>query len=228
MSHFDTVVKLAPGFELLGETSLSKAIAFHKEKQIYTLQFHVEVEHSQFGKQILENFVFKIVQAKKQWQMENIVQTKIQQIKQLVGKEKVLLGVSGGVDSSVVATLLNKTIGKQLIPVFIDNGLMRKNESAQIKEVFAKKLKMNLVVVKASKCFLDKLKNVKEPEKKRKIIGKLFIQEFEKVKKRFKNVRFLAQGTIYPDIIESAGNNGVAHTIKSHHNVGGLPFKRLI
>ena len=225
MSHFDSVVNLAPGFELIGKTNLSNAIAFNKEKQIYTIQFHAEVEYSEFGKKMLENFVFKIVKAKNEWKIQNIAKNKIDEIKKIVKNEKVLLGLSGGVDSSVVAALLNKAIDKQLIPVFIDTGLMRKNEVLEVKKVFEQKLKMKLIVVDASKQFFNSLLNVEDPEKKRKIIGKLFIDEFEKVKSRFQDIKFLAQGTIYPDIIESSGKNGVAHVIKSHHNVGGLPEK---
>ena len=223
MSHFDTVVDLAPGFELVAKTKLSNAITANVDKKIYTIQFHPEVVNTEFGTKMIENFLFNVSKLEKSWEISNIAQEKIEEAKKIIGKDKVILGLSGGVDSSVVAALLHKAIGDQLIPVFIDNGLLRKNETESVKELFEKHLKMNLQVIDAKDNFYKALKGLEEPESKRKAIGKVFIDEFTAAKKNFSDAKFLAQGTIYPDVIESAGTNGTAHVIKSHHNVGGLP-----
>lgn len=223
MSHFDTVTKLAPGFKLLGKTKLSNAISANEDKKIYTTQFHPEVNNTEFGKQMIENFLFKISKLKPTWKMNNIAEEKINEAKNTIKDDHVILGLSGGVDSSVVAALLHKAIGKNLTSVFIDNGLLRKNEVEKVQKLFKDGLKLNLVTIDAKENFYKALKGITDPEQKRKAIGRVFVEEFTKVKKQFSNAKFLAQGTIYPDIIESAGVNGTAHVIKSHHNVGGLP-----
>ena len=223
MSHFDTVTKLAPGFELLGKTDLSNAISANKDKKIYTTQFHPEVDHSVFGRKMISNFLFNIAELKPEWKISNIAEEKIEEARKTIGDDKVILGLSGGVDSSVVALLLHKAVGDQLVPIFIDNGLLRKNEVEQVKETFEKNLNIKLHVIDAKQNFYNELKGKIDPEDKRKAIGKVFIDEFTKAKINFKDAKFLAQGTIYPDIIESAGIHGTAKVIKSHHNVGGLP-----
>lgn len=223
MSHFDSVVELAPGFEVIATTDLCNAITANKAKKIYTTQFHPEVEHTTCGHQMLHNFLFEIAHLRKSWYADGIAKNKIKMIKEKVGNEKVILGLSGGVDSTVLAALLHEAIGDNLIPIFIDNGLLRKDEVEQVINTFKNELKIDLHVVDAKKEFYSALKGITDPEQKRKAIGKVFIEEFTKAKKKFSNAKFLAQGTIYPDIIESAGVNGVAKVIKSHHNVGGLP-----
>jgi len=226
MSHGDHVLKMPAQFEILAKTGNSPiAVMKHKEKQFYGLQFHPEVHHSIDGKQFLENFVFKIAGCKSNWTTDNFIDAMLTDIKAKVGKEQVLLGLSGGVDSSVVAALLHKAIGKQLVCVFVDTGLLRYNEAKEVEELFKDNLSINLISVNASKFFLDKLKGVTEPEKKRKIIGAAFIDVFEKEAKKLGQVKFLAQGTLYPDVIESVSFKGPSATIKSHHNVGGLPEK---
>jgi GMP synthase (glutamine-hydrolysing) len=227
MSHGDHISKVPAGFEVIANTPKAPFAAIANEKQkIYGVQFHPEVEHSLDGRQILKNFVIEIAGCKPNWSMKNFKKEEIAEIKKIVGKNHVICGLSGGVDSSVVAALINEAIGKQLTCIFVDHGLLRKGEGAQVKEVFAKKFKTNLVYVDASKLFLSKLKGVSDPEKKRKIIGKTFIEVFDKESAKIKNATFLAQGTLYPDVIESSHpNKGASHTIKSHHNVGGLPKK---
>lgn len=223
MSHFDTVVKLAPGFELIAKTDMCNAMTGNAEKRIYTIQFHPEVTNTEFGFKMLENFIFKIANLKADWQIGDIVKDKIAHAKEVIGNEKVILGLSGGVDSSVVAALLNKAIGDQLIPIFIDNGLLRKNEMEEVKKTFEEGLGLHLHIIDAKERFYEALKGLTDPEDKRKAIGRVFIEEFTNAKKMHSEAKFLAQGTIYPDVIESAGINGTAHVIKSHHNVGGLP-----
>ena len=225
MSHGDSVKKIPTCFEVIAKTKSAPYAAIADEKRkIYGVQFHPEVVHSVDGKKMIENFVINIAGCKSEWTMKNFKKEEIINIKKIVGKNQVICGLSGGVDSSVVAALINEAIGKQLTCIFVDHGLLRKGEGAQVKEVFAKKFKTNLVYVDASKLFLSKLKGVSDPEQKRKIIGKTFIEVFDKESAKIKNAIFLAQGTLYPDVIESSHpNKGESHTIKSHHNVGGLP-----
>ena len=190
----------------------------------YGVQFHPEVTHTNKGKILLSNFVFLICKMKKNWSLKNQKLRLINEIKKQVGKNKVICGLSGGVDSSVVAKLLSNAIGKNLICIFVNNGLLRKNEEIQVINTFKKKFKMNLIYVNAENEFINKLKNISDPEKKRKIIGNLFIKIFERYAKKIKNIKFLAQGTLYPDLIESKSVTGSQTSkIKSHHNVGGLP-----
>ncbi len=225
MSHGDHISKIPTGFKTIANTPKAPFAAIADEKnKIYGVQFHPEVEHTLDGRKIIKNFVIEIAGCKPTWSMKNFKNEEILAIKKIVGKKRVICGLSGGVDSSVVAALINEAIGKQLTCIFVDHGLLRKNEGAQVKEVFGKKFKTNLVYVDASKLFLSKLKGVSDPEKKRKIIGKTFIEVFDAEAKKIKDADFLAQGTLYPDVIESSHpNKGASHTIKSHHNVGGLP-----
>lgn len=227
MSHGDHISKIPTGFEVIANTPKAPFAAIANEKRkIYGVQFHPEVEHSLDGRQILKNFVLEIAKCKASWSMKDFKKDEILEIRKIVGKKQVICGLSGGVDSSVVAALINEAIGKQLTCIFVDHGLLRKGEGAQVKEVFAKKFKTNLVYVDASKLFLSKLKGVFDPEKKRKIIGRTFIEVFDRESAKIKDAEFLAQGTLYPDVIESSHpNKGASHTIKSHHNVGGLPKK---
>lgn len=227
MSHGDRVESIPAGFKVIAKTDHAPFAAIeNKAKKIYGVQFHPEVSHSLDGKLMIKNFVIDIAKCKADWTMKNFKQEKIAEIKKIVGDKKVICGLSGGVDSSVAATLINQAIGKQLTCIFVDHGLLRKNEAKQVKEVFAKHSRLNLVYVDASKLFLAKLKSVNDPEKKRKIIGKTFISVFNQEAAKIKGAKFLAQGTLYPDVIESLHpNSGTSQTIKSHHNVGGLPKK---
>ena len=225
MSHGDQVSKLAPGFEKIASSDTCEfAASQNLEKNIYTVQFHPEVRNSEHGIQMLKNFVFEICHAKANWSMASFIDMKVEEIRQQVKDDKVLLALSGGVDSSVVAALLHKAIGKQLYCMFIDHGLLRKGEAESVMEMFGKNMQLNLTKIDASKKFLDKLKGVSDPEQKRKIIGNEFVYTFdEEVKKLVagENIKWLAQGTLYTDVIESGTKT--AQTIKSHHNVGGLP-----
>ena len=227
MSHSDIVYKVPKNFKVIASSKNSKfAIIGNLIKKIYGVQFHPEVSHTVNGKTIIKNFLFNICKIKKNWLPKNQKINLINEIKKQVGNNKVVCGLSGGVDSSVVALILNKAIGKNLTCIFVNNGLLRKNEAKQVLTDFKKKLNINLVYVNAEKQFLKKLYNVKDPEKKRKIIGNLFIKIFEKHSKKIKKVKFLAQGTLYPDLIESKSVTGsTTSKIKSHHNVGGLPKK---
>ena len=227
MSHADQVVKIPKNFKKIASSKNSKfTIIENKVKNFYGVQFHPEVTHTINGKKILKNFLFLICKIKKNWSLKNQKIKLIQDVKKQVGHDKVICALSGGVDSSVVAQLLNKAIGKNLTCIFVNTGLLRKNEETQVINTFKKKLKINLVYVNAEKLFLNKLKNVYDPEKKRKIIGNLFIKIFENYANKIKNVKFLAQGTLYPDLIESKSVTGSQTSkIKSHHNVGGLPKK---
>lgn len=222
MSHMDYIDKAPDGFAILAKTASCPVAAFgNDEKKIYGVQFHPEVQHTAGGQRLLEHFLFDICGAKGDWDMNDYAKQSIEAIREKVGNKKVLLALSGGVDSSVCAVLLHKAIGKNLTCVFVDTGLMRKYEPEEVENVFKKQFDMNLVHVKAEQRFLEKLAGVTEPEKKRKIIGEEFIRVFEEEAKKIGKVDFLAQGTIYPDVVESGV--GDAALIKSHHNVGGLP-----
>ena len=225
MSHGDHVSKLPRGFKICATTGNSPIAAFyHPTKKIFGLQFHPEVTHTPQGKKILKNFVRDISDCKGLWNSRNIIDRAVSEIRDQVGGQEVLLGLSGGVDSAVVAALLSKAIGNQLTCIFVDNGLLRLNEGDQVMETFKGKFGIKVKRANAGNQFLRDLKGKKDPEKKRKAIGKTFIDVFLKEAKRNKKIQWLAQGTIYPDVIESAGTkNGSAHVIKSHHNVGGLP-----
>ena len=227
MSHADQVSKNPKNFKIVASSKSSKLTVIENVKdKFYGVQFHPEVTHTKKGKILLRNFLFLICKVKKNWSLKDQKVRLIEEIKTQVKNDKVICGLSGGVDSSVVAQLLSKAIGKNLTCIFVNNGLLRKNEATQVVNTFKKKLKINLIYVNAEKEFITKLKNVSDPEKKRKIIGNLFIKIFEKEAQKFKNVKFLAQGTLYPDIIESRSATGSKTSkIKSHHNVGGLPKK---
>ena len=222
MSHGDAVTEIPEGFHLVGDSVDCPFAAMEDtKKNFYGIQFHPEVRHTVYGNDILKNFAFSICGAKGDWSMANFVDMQIAQIRETVGDRKVLLGLSGGVDSSVVGVLLQKAIGDQLTCIFVDHGLLRKGESDQVMEMLGGKFGLNIIRVDASKRFLDLLAGVDDPEKKRKIIGNEFVHVFDDEASKLKGVDFLAQGTLYTDIIESGTET--AQTIKSHHNVGGLP-----
>ena len=227
MSHADQVSKLPRGFIVVASSKNSKyTIIENRKKNLFGVQFHPEVTHTNKGKILLKNFVLRICKAKKNWSPKYQKVKLINDVRKEVGNEKVICALSGGVDSSVVAQLLSKAVGKKLICIFVNTGLLRKNEEKQVLNTFKKKLKINLIYVNAKNEFITKLKNVSDPEKKRKIIGNLFIKIFERYANKIKNVKFLAQGTLYPDLIESKSVTGSQTSkIKSHHNVGGLPKK---
>jgi GMP synthase (glutamine-hydrolysing) len=225
MSHGDKVTEMPAGFELMASTeSCPIAGMYCEEKDFYGVQFHPEVTHTLQGKRIFEHFVLELSGCKPLWTPANIVEDAINKVREQVGTDKVLLGLSGGVDSSVVAALLHKAIGDQLTCVFVDNGLLRKDEGDQVMDMFAKNMGVKVIRADAEDLFLGKLKGEADPEQKRKIIGNTFIEVFDTEAAKLKDVKWLAQGTIYPDVIESAAaKTGKAHVIKSHHNVGGLP-----
>jgi GMP synthase (glutamine-hydrolysing) len=227
MSHEDAVVKLPRKFKIIASTKNSNlTIIENSESKIYGVQFHPEVTHTDNGLQIFKNFLFLICKIKKKWKISSQKNRLIKVIQNLVGNDKVICALSGGVDSSVVALLINKAIKKNLVCIMVDTGLMRKNEFNYTYNIFKKKYRLNVKLIDASKLFLKKLNNITDPEKKRKIIGNLFIKIFEKESKKYKNIKYLAQGTLYPDIIESRSSSGSKTSkIKSHHNVGGLPKK---
>ncbi len=225
MSHGDKVTAMPPGFKLMASTEACPIAAMADEdRRFYAVQFHPEVTHTRQGTKVLHRFVREIAGARGDWNMPDYVSEAVRQIKDQVGKEEVILGLSGGVDSSVAAALIHKAIGEQLTCVFVDHGLLRLDEAKQVMETFAKHMHVKVVHVDAAEEFLSSLKNISDPEEKRKIIGKLFVDVFQRESKKLKGAKWLAQGTIYPDVIESAGaKTKKATTIKSHHNVGGLP-----
>jgi len=222
MSHGDYVKKLPKDFKPTSRSENGLISSFESPKNnIYGVQFHPEVNHTEYGTKIINNFLFKVCKIKNKWKIGSFIEEKIADIRQQVGNEKALCAMSGGVDSAVAAYLVNNAIGKKLVCVHIDNGLMRKNESKEIVKFFSKKL--NLKFIDASEIFLSRLKGISDPEVKRKIIGKTFIDVFQKYAKSIGNIKYLVQGTLYPDVIESSSFNGQSVTIKTHHNVGGLP-----
>lgn len=227
MSHGDRVTALPAGFELMACSEGAPIAGIsNNEKQYYGVQFHPEVTHTPQGKRLLERFVLDICGCAATWTIKNIAQDSIEVMREQVGNDRVLLGLSGGVDSSVVAALLHEAIGDQLVCVFVDNGLLRKDEVKQVETIFADQAHLNLIVVDARARFLQALQGVTDPEGKRKIVGNVFIEVFEEEANKLSNIKWLAQGTIYPDVVESAATKyGNAHVIKSHHNVGGLPAR---
>jgi len=227
MSHGDRLERLPQGFETLGSTNnCPHTICADVKRKIYGVQFHPEVTHTQGGQELLKNFALDICEGTEDWTMSSFVDVTCEEIREKVGSSKVICGLSGGVDSSVLAALLHKAIGDQLTCVFVDHGLLRLNERNKVEDNFADGFGINLISVDATDIFMKELKGISDPEKKRKIIGRLFIETFQQEADKIKNVSFLAQGTIYSDVIESAGTSGkLASAIKSHHNVGGLPEK---
>ncbi len=224
MSHGDKVAELPPGFEVVASTESAPVAAMADDgRGFYGIQFHPEVTHTAQGKRILERFVHDICGCPENWTPENIIRDSIDRIRAQVGEDPVILGLSGGVDSSVVAALLHRAIGDQLTCIFVDTGMLRYQEPEQVMATFARHMGVHVIKVDARQRFLDALKGVTDPEQKRKVIGGMFIDVFEEQARAVGNARWLAQGTIYPDVIESAGSKtGKAHVIKSHHNVGGL------
>ena len=225
MSHGDQVQDLPDDFELVASTETAPIAAMqHNSKPIYALQFHPEVTHTEDGKVVLDNFIFKVCNASKDWKMDDLISNRIDEIKKQVKDNKVLLGLSGGVDSSVTAALLHQAIGNKLVCVFVDNGLLRKGEAEEVMETFKENMNLNVIKSDSEEVFLRHLKGIHDPEQKRKIIGRTFIDVFDTEATKLKGIHFLAQGTIYPDVIESSGSESKeARVIKSHHNVGGLP-----
>ncbi len=224
MSHGDRIDELPPGFHTIAHTGNSPmAVIENRERGYYGLQFHPEVTHSEQGVQILRNFLFNICDCKGDWTLGSFADKTIKGLKEKIGHKKVICGLSGGVDSSVAAVLVSRAVGDQLTSVFVDNGLLRKGEAEKVVSVFGGQMNLNLRHVDASKQILDKLKGVEDPEKKRKIIGHEFIEVFDREAEIIGDIEFLAQGTLYPDVIESVSLKGPSATIKTHHNVGGLP-----
>ena len=225
MSHGDKVEQMPDGFKIIASNSSTPIAAIaDDERKIYGVQFHPEVTHTNQGFNILKRFVLEISECKPEWTMPNYIETAIEQIKNQVGDDDVILGLSGGVDSSVAAALLHQAIGKQLTCIFVDHGLLRKNEAKNVMQLFDKNLGVKVIHVNATEQFMNDLEGISDPEEKRKIIGRNFVEVFQEEAKKIKNAKWLAQGTIYPDVIESAGGKTKkGHNIKSHHNVGGLP-----
>jgi len=226
MSHGDKVKKLPGGFLEIAKTDNTEfAVMRHKDKPVYGVQFHPEVAHSVYGKQFLRNFLFSVARLSPDWTMGVFIENTIADVRREVGEKTIILGLSGGVDSSVVALLLHKAVGHQLIPIFVNNGLLRANEAEQVISTFRDAFSLNLQYVDASSDFLKALAGITDPEEKRKTIGRLFVEIFEREAQNIPGAEFLAQGTLYPDVIESVSFKGPSATIKSHHNVGGLPEK---
>ncbi len=222
MSHFDEVEIAPEGFQINGNTDVISAIS-DESKKIYCVQFHPEVSHTEEGSRMIENFVFNICNAPKNWKLTNYIDKTVAEIREKVGNQKVILGLSGGVDSSVAAVLIHKAIGDQLTCIFVDTGLLRKNEAEKVMTNYGEHFHLNIKLIDASERFLNKLKGISEPEEKRKIIGNEFVAVFDEESHKIEGAKFLAQGTIYPDVIESQSVKGPSAVIKSHHNVGGLP-----
>jgi GMP synthase (glutamine-hydrolysing) len=223
MSHGDTITQIPDGFQIIAQTNQIPVAGFQKiNKKVYGIQFHPEVTHSIEGKRILGNFLFDICQCKGDWTPSGFVEEQVAEIKRMVGNDKVILGLSGGVDSSVAAGIISKAIGKNLYGIFINNGLLRKNEYEEVLHTY-KQMDLNVKGVDASERFLSELEGVSDPEQKRKIIGRVFVEVFDTESSLIEDAKWLAQGTIYPDVIESVSVKGPSATIKSHHNVGGLP-----
>jgi GMP synthase (glutamine-hydrolysing) len=222
MSHTDYIAEAPKGFKIVGHTDVCPIAAMENEdKKLYGVQFHPEVEHTPFGKKMFENFLYDICGLSKSWSMASFAEEKIQEIKEIVGDKKLICALSGGVDSSVAAVLVHKAVGKQLTCIFVDHGLLRKDEGDQVEKIFSEQFDMNLIRVNAQERFLSKLAGQADPETKRKIIGEEFIRVFEEEANKIGEAKFLVQGTIYPDVVESG--TGTSAVIKSHHNVGGLP-----
>jgi GMP synthase (glutamine-hydrolysing) len=228
MSHGDRIERMPPGFRSIAHTENSPVAAMKRvdgKRRIYCLQFHPEVAHTPEGTQLLRNFVYQICGSKPTWTMQSYVETAVKQIREQVGNERVMCALSGGVDSSVAAALTHRAIGDQLTCIFVDNGVLRAGERDQVQKTFASQLHLNLRILDRTGAFLAGLKNVTDPERKRKTIGRLFIRNFETEARKLKGVRYLVQGTLYPDVIESISFKGPSATIKTHHNVGGLPAR---
>jgi GMP synthase (glutamine-hydrolysing) len=224
MSHGDRILRLPPGFSILAHSENSPVAAMgDSSRRLFGVQFHPEVVHTPCGKAILENFLFRICHCRSTWTMKSFVESVTETLREKVGDDQVICALSGGVDSSVVAVLLHRAIGDRLHCIFVNNGLLRKGEAESVQRIFKDHFELNLIYVNATEIFLKRLKGVEDPEQKRKIIGNLFIELFESEAGKLKGARYLAQGTLYPDVIESVSFKGPSATIKTHHNVGGLP-----
>ncbi|MFO8056656.1 MAG: glutamine-hydrolyzing GMP synthase [bacterium] len=224
MSHGDRIKSPPSGFHVIAKTDSSPVAAMQDEKKrLYAVQFHPEVAHTPRGKEILRNFLYSIAELEGDWNMESFIRMSVDRIRETVGDDKIIMGLSGGVDSSVAAVLVHQAVGEKLTCILVDNGLLREGEAESVARVFREYFKINLVEVDATREFLDALEGVADPEEKRKQIGRVFIEVFERAAKDIPGVKFLGQGTLYPDVIESISYRGPSATIKSHHNVGGLP-----